>query len=825
MGVDSVDLTARTSGLLPFWLLLVLLGIWIASLAFARRQHERDPVLVHQCLAIGSLVVANVLFFWRPLFTAAHLPKGGGDLNSFFFTLHAYSADRITGGEIPLWNPYLHGGMPHLGNFQAAVLYPPNLIAYFLSQPFSYSALEWLAILHYLIASLGVYLLLRSIGAGRIGAVAGGILFAYGGFFVAHLGHFSMISAAAWLPWIFWAIHRMVTVRSWLFAIVLAVLVFLTATGGHQQTLLFTLSAAGLWWVFLILRDSGLRVPGIGREEIEPDANDTALTQLRSRSSLIRLGQFVAGIAAGLFLAAPMIIPSLQLAQRSVRSTLSIDEAQEFSVQPVALLQLILPTVFGSNPTDFWGAFSSGEIWGYIGVTTLVVAGIGLTLRPSAVRLFFLAISILALLYAVGPAAPIHGWFYQFIPGFDLVRAPARAYVFFNLGVAVLAGLAVSDLVSRARNLDARTMRIADRSVRLLLIVIGATGLLIIPFFYTRILGVDDPVNRPVITVENLWMLLLFLAGLLGILYLWRHGALRSAALGLALVFLMALDLFSATMPFNPTEEDLVSGYRDSEVVAYLDQQRDESEPFRIDLHHPDLLPNFVMLHGYHVASGVFDPMQPATYTTVYNVTSETTVHPAWDLLNARYLILPSDIEDAPAGFELAFESDAGNQVWERESALPRAWFVSEVLDIEHEEQIDVLRSAEFDPAEQVLIEDPPVVPENGSTGDVEVTRYEPERMTLSVDVDGPGYVVLSEGDYPGWSAEIDGSSTEVLTANHGVRAIAVDADSSEIDMRYEPGLVPMGWIGSLIGFVLIAGMIAGIRSDGRQPGSSGHHE
>ena len=817
MGADSVDLTARTDGLLPFWLLIVLVAIWILTLLFAWRRRDACPERLPRNLAIGSLFVANALFFWRPMFSGAHLPRGGGDLNSFFFTLHAYSADRVSSGEIPLWNPFLHGGMPQLGNFQAAVIYPPNLIAHLTAQPFTYATLEWLAIGHYLIASLGGYLLLRALGAGRIGAVAGGVLFAYGGFFVAHLGHYSMISAAAWLPWLFWAVLRLVGQRSWLNGAVLALLAFLTASGGHQQTLLFALGGIAIWWLFLMAQQAGVTIPGIGHPDLERGSSRDAWRGLWSRAGATAAFQFGAGISAGLLLAAPMILPSLQLAQRSVRSTLSIEQASEFSVQPVALLQLFLPKVFGSNPTDYWGAFSSGEIWGYIGVTTIVVAVIGIVLRPSAHRIFFAALAILALLYALGPAAPVHGWFYQFVPGFDLVRAPARAYVYFNLALAVLAGLAVSDLARRMPQPDVHWNCVTGRSIRILIVVIGAIGLIIIPVFYTKILGVDAPSNRPVITVENLWMLLIFLSLLTCILWLMRLRLLREAALGIALTAVLALDLFSATMPFNPTEEDLVASYREPEITAYLQERMAPEEPFRIEVQHPGLLPNFGVIDGIHVASGVFDPMQPSAYTTIFNVLSESPENPGYNLLNLRYVVLSPEL-DPSDGFELAFESSAGNQLWERSASLPRAWFVSEVIDLEHEAQIDALRDASFDPAQTVLIEDPPVQPDGSSEGSVSISRYEPERMTFEVDADGPGYLVISEGDYPGWAADVDGDPETILSANHGIRAIPVDEHTHQVELRYAPQLVTVGSIAAVIGGLALLAMLIAPVVIGRIP-------
>lgn len=805
---SSVDLTPRTEGLLSLPVVLIALLVIAAAGWWVIRRRETHPEYLPRFAVILSLLVANVLFFWRPLLTAAHIPMGGGDLSSFFFTLHAYSADRITSGELPLWNPHLHGGMPHLGNFQAAVLYPPNLIAWLVAQPFNYAAMELLAILHYLIASAGVYLLLRSLGAGRTGAVAGGLLFAYGGFFVAHLGHYSMISAAAWIPWLFWATGRLFDRPTWPSAAVLAILTFLMTSGGHQQTLLFGLSGVGLWWLFLTFSQSGLRVSGIGTDDVPVD-NTAAFRSIWNRDGALSLARFVGGLGAGLLLAAPMIIPSLQLAQRSVRSTLSIEQASEFSVQPVALLQLVLPTVFGSNPTDYWGAFSSGEIWGYMGVTTLVLAVLGVALKPGATRIFFAVIGLVALLYAVGPAAPIHGWFYQFVPGFDLVRAPARAYVYMNLAVAVLAGLAISDLSGRLAAQSVSHDAILARTNRVLLAIIAVTGLLILPYVYTQILGVNDPPNRPVIAVDNLWMLLMFLSLLLAVLWLVQKNLLRGAIVGLALTGVLILDLFSATMPFNPTGQDLTASYREPEITDSLQDAWQESGPFRVDVSHPGLMPNFGMLNDFHAGSGVFDPMQPAAYTNLFNVLESDPGNPAYDLLNIHYLILPGNSELAPGRFDLVLESEAGNQLWEREDPLPRAWFVPGAVVHDSAFHLDLLRQGEIDPRSTVLLEEVPIDADGSASGSVEIVSYEPERIELAIDTDGPGYVVLSEGMYPGWNATADGDDLPVLLANSGLRAVPVDESTSDVVISYGAELELFSALGSIVGLLMIIVAIA----------------
>jgi hypothetical protein len=277
----------------------------------------------------------------------------------------------------------------------------------------------------------------------------------------------------------------------------------------------------------------------------------------------------------------------------------------------------------------------------------------------------------------------------------------------------------------------------------------------------------------------------------------------------LVLVALLVLDLFSATMPFNPVDEDLVASYREPEITEFLESTLEDEEPFRVDVRHPGLLPNFGMTEGFHVASGVFDPMQPAAYTAMHNVLAENPALPGYDLLNVRYWIVEPDA-DPVDGFEVVFESDSGAQVWERQSALPRAWIVTDVQDVSHEDQIDALRDPGFDPAVTVLLDDPPFAPAGDGEGSVQITRFAPEHITLEVSVDGPAYLVLSEGTYPGWSVEIDGESASVMTANFGVRSIPLDESSSEIELRYEPGFVTLGLISGGLGGLLLLGLLVG---------------
>jgi uncharacterized membrane protein YfhO len=78
------------------------------------------------------------------------------------------------------------------------------------------------------------------------------------------------------------------------------------------------------------------------------------------------------------------------------------------------------------------------------------------------------------------------------------------------------------------------------------------------------------------------------------------------------------------------------------------------------------------------------------------------------------------------------------------------------------------------------------------------------------VNADGEGYVVISEGAYPGWEAEIDGEAVTLLTANYGIRAVPVNENTRRVDLTYQPGFVTAGFIAAGFGGLLLLGMFAG---------------
>ncbi|MBI2941105.1 MAG: hypothetical protein HYY04_11775, partial [Chloroflexi bacterium] len=110
-----------------------------------------------------------------------------------------FARDEIRAGRIPLWNPYLFAGMPFLAAGQYGALYPLGAVFYLLPVPVAY---EWFATLHLALAAIGMFAMLRTLGAGRFGAASGGLAYGFSGFLVVSMIWPQVVGAAVWLPWL-----------------------------------------------------------------------------------------------------------------------------------------------------------------------------------------------------------------------------------------------------------------------------------------------------------------------------------------------------------------------------------------------------------------------------------------------------------------------------------------------------------------------------------------------------------------------------------------------------------------------------------------------
>ncbi len=94
-------------------------------------------------------------------------------------------------------------------------------------------------------------------------------------------------------------------------------------------------------------------------------------------------------------------------------------------------------------------------------------------------------------------------------------------------------------------------------------------------------------------------------------------------------------------------------------------------------------------------------------------------------------------------------------------------------------------------------------------SGSITLAQYAPNRLVYKVTSGQTQLAVFSEIYYPaGWKAFVDGKESEILRANYLLRALVVPAGNHEIEFRFEPASFRYGQIISIVGSLLIVGLV-----------------
>jgi hypothetical protein len=193
---------------------------------------------------------------------------------------------------------------------------------------------------------------------------------------------------------------------------------------------------------------------------------------------------------------------------------------------------------------------------------------------------------------------------------------------------------------------------------------------------------------------------------------------------------------------------------------------------------------------------------------------------PLLDLLNVRYIVVPSGASGGWDGAELLDIGAADREVFrnervrvlENDDAFPRAWVVHKAQTVEPGAALALLADGAVDPARVALLEEAPPPLDRPPEGAVEsVTMRDtdsPDRLRLDVHLGGAGLVVLSEVYDPNWRAYLDGERVPLLVADHILRAVPVPAGDHVVELRFEPWSLRAGLAVTAVTAIAILGVL-----------------
>jgi len=159
---------------------------------------------------------------------------------------------------------------------------------------------------------------------------------------------------------------------------------------------------------------------------------------------------------------------------------------------------------------------------------------------------------------------------------------------------------------------------------------------------------------------------------------------------------------------------------------------------------------------------------------------------------------------------------EEGYTVYDNLHALPRVWVVPGIAELTEEQAIDTIRYSQFpdgrpfDPGQVALI-DPGGGAKSFTPGaaDAHLVSMDDTRMTVDVSTANGGYLVVSEAEYPGWRARVDGDPEPVRRVDVMFQSVAVPAGHHTVVFELASTTLRAGIAISALGVAIALFMIA----------------
>jgi hypothetical protein len=684
-----------------------------------------------------------------------------------------------------LWNPHQVAGHPYLATLLNGVLYPPAWLARLLPTP---AAIEALSVFHIAAAGIFTFLYARAIALGTVAALLAAIGFMCSGFVGGEAAWFPpAIGSAVWLPLGMLAIERLFATQRIAWSVPLAIAIGMPVLSGWVQSWVYSLYVLGGYTALRIALD---------------------YRETREAGRTAKLASFAAfGAVAGVALAAWQLVPSLELMSLGPRRPGSLSVSRILVIGPTSPIELLRQATDGSPG---FGRYA------YVGLAALVLAPLACFVRRDRFRALFLAAIAGFALLVVGASSS--DWFelYLYFPGGGLFRKPQRILYLWAFAMSVLSGIGLDSLRKKSA--------LSEPAQLLLLAAMGAA-----------VIGSAWLADS--LRLRSAVCLLVSLGAAASLIL--RGGRVRTLA-SIVLLAAVLVDLVGALRnpylhPIHETTEiDRASG-----VFAYVKRHQGFDRSYLHDetFLHYDLMPKQGTLRGLYLVRD-YEPLSRRAHkdffaaiegdrerkTGILTFTGRLIADPTkdsfrmLDLMSVRYAVAREGSAFAAAlsrrgGWRLVDFDEAGPfRLFEREEVLPRAYLSERIqLVATPEEALRIVSGPSFDPWREVVIEgDGPTSPGRPATPIVpaRIVSYEPERVVVDVVAERPGHLVLTDSDYPGWEARVDGELIEIERANGLFRAVPVDPGQHQVVFEFRPLSIRIGAALSLTSGVLLVSLV-----------------
>jgi len=752
---------------------------------FGLREEDLDRFVPFIFIALTIFLFRDFIFSDGMLFGTDTIAAGVFFRSFYAHVIRTYYA-------IPLWDPYILGGLPFVDAMHGDTFYPTTILKFFMS---IYRALGYKLIIHVCLAGFTAYHCSRSFQITRLSSLFFSLSYMFSANLVSLVygGHGGKMYVIALFPLAMYLLNRGFESRKVFHFVLLGATVGLMILTAHLQVAYFALWGIGLYFLYRLygMREEGRKV----------------LTGL--------VMKFVLALVIGVTASAVQLIPPyIYLNKFSPRAEggRGYDFATSWSLHAEELASFVFADFSGmdtGSDDKYWGRnfFKINSEYG--GILPLFFAVLAVCLRRKG-NVFWLVLSVLALIYGLGANTPIFRIFYTLVPGVKVFRAPSLVTFIFTFSVLILA----------ARGLD--SIRNADKSDQVgginRILFITLTVLAGVTLFASASPGAFFSLWNKIfysgITTEKLaivnksqgsiaggmWLTTLFVTAAVGVIWATRKSWSRSFPLIILVLSVITLvDLWRVDSQFIQVVSPENYFSRDA-AVSFLKQQPGKFRVFPVPGTYPQ---NHLAFHALEEITGHHgnELRRFREFTGGENLAQLKFIN----LLNVKYLMARSEIKHPL--FKEVFKAD-GVIVYENLDMLPRAFIVHryEVLE-EPEEVLERLKADSFDYRNSIIFEEDPGV-ELDSIG-VGVYSDEWARLdesainsfNLECNLQEPGFVFLSENFYPSWKAYENGKEIVIRRCDYTFRAIYLEAGKHTVHFKFESIPLKAGFTITLLSF------------------------
>ena len=700
--------------------------------------------------------------------------------------------------EFPHWFPNLFSGMPSYGGYIYTPGHPLKIILDFLL--FNIGVKLWF---YLSLGGLGLFFFLRFLKVSKYSSLFAGIAYSLTPyvFGLISAGHNNKIMAGGFIPWVvFGAIYvfKYPSIKSVLFLSIVSALQLWT---NHPQIVYYTWMVIGLWWlldlIFIIVKKEN---------KVKKTLNNFWLILLSLFISLLMVSDpyyevytFQKESNRG----APSVLDDTNDTKKGTKW----DYATQWSFHPSESISLILPYYFGlqnfsvkdrSNPEKFmkqaayWGYMPFTQSTHYLGLLVIIISFFSLwcclikkEFSSTELKLWIIAVAVLVTGFG-SHFSILYKALFKLAPFFSKFRVPSMIYMMLSLLLPMIAAIGLDKLIDKNKNnnLFNNAGKIFGMFIAFFFIalLIGESLLSFSSLGDVRFTQYVDIVKNIRIDLFNKGVIiaLLISSGSLFSIWLFCEDRISKQILSIILIGILVTDLWIINNEFLSlkSSKSMRNQFIQTQDIKYI---KNDNSKFRI---FPADEINSNKFGYWNIESiGGYRAVKLRNYQDLMDIGGFRRPE-VLNMLNVKYLITRKKVKNA------SFKQVSGiNNLYENLDVLPRAWFVSNIKNVNNQElSLSKVMNISFKPKKTAVVVnyDGPEL-SSSSDGIIKIKSFSPNLISLQVETKDGALLVLSEIFYkPGWKCRVDDKLVPIYQTNHILRSVYIPDGNHNVEFYYD---------------------------------------